>query len=153
MVQQYSVLCTRHRSNKALGSTNLKLEWLEHLHSEDTPSCLMITHSIESYWIPSQKKTKSKLQILRIRQHFKFWNKHYTRHTFWNCLIRCANIKWIRQILFKIQSGHDSVHRRTDGQGETSIPPFNFVEAGGINKLYKLVTTATILSINAYGTV
>ena len=24
---------------------------------------LMITHTIESYWIPSQKKTKSKLQI------------------------------------------------------------------------------------------
>ena len=24
---------------------------------------LMITHTIEPYWIPSQKKTKSKLQI------------------------------------------------------------------------------------------
>ena len=27
----------------------------------------------------------------------------------------------IRWVLLKIQSGHDSVHRRTDGQGETSI--------------------------------
>ena len=27
------------------------------------PPLLMITHTIESYWIPSQKKTKSKLQI------------------------------------------------------------------------------------------
>ena len=27
------------------------------------PNRLMITHTIESYWIPSQKKTKSKLQI------------------------------------------------------------------------------------------
>ena len=27
------------------------------------PRRLMITHTIESYWIPSQKKTKSKLQI------------------------------------------------------------------------------------------
>ena len=36
---------------------------LEHLRSEDTPRRLMITHTIESYWIPSQKKTKSKLQI------------------------------------------------------------------------------------------
>ena len=34
----------------------------------------MITHTIESYWIPSQKKTKSKLQILKIRQNFKFLN-------------------------------------------------------------------------------
>ena len=58
----------------------------------------------------SQKKTKSKLQI------FEFWNGHYTRHTFWSCLIRCANMKQIRWVLLKIQSGHDSVHRRTDGQ-------------------------------------
>ena len=40
-----------------------ELEQLERLHSEDTPCRLMITHSIESYLIPSQKKTKSKLQI------------------------------------------------------------------------------------------
>ena len=39
-----------------------KLEQLERLRSEDTPHRLMITHTIESYWIPSQK-TKSKLQI------------------------------------------------------------------------------------------
>ena len=37
-----------------------KLEQLERLRSEDTPRRLMITHTIESYWIPSQK---SKLQI------------------------------------------------------------------------------------------
>ena len=41
----------------------IKLEQLERLRSEDTPRRLMITHTIESYWIPSQKKTKSKLQI------------------------------------------------------------------------------------------
>ena len=40
-----------------------ELEQLECLLSEDTPHHLMITHTIESYWIPSQKKTKSKLQI------------------------------------------------------------------------------------------
>ena len=40
-----------------------QLEQLERLRSEDTPRRLMITHTIESYWIPSQKKTKSKLQI------------------------------------------------------------------------------------------
>ena len=37
-------------------------EQLECLRSEDT-HLLMITHTTESYWIPSQKKTKSKLQI------------------------------------------------------------------------------------------
>ena len=40
-----------------------KLEQLERLRSGDTPHRLMITHTIESYWIPSQKKTMSKLQI------------------------------------------------------------------------------------------
>ena len=87
------------------------------------------------YWFTLDPKSNlPKFQIL------EFWHKHYTRHTFWSCLIGCANMKWIRQILLKIQSGHDSVHRRTDrqtdrwtdGQGETSIPPFNFAEAGGI---------------------
>ena len=34
----------------------------------------MITHTIESYWIRSQKKTKSKLQIKNIGQNFKFFN-------------------------------------------------------------------------------
>ena len=46
-------------------SNNMKLEQLECLRSEDTPCCLMFTHTIESCWIPSQKKTKSKLQILK----------------------------------------------------------------------------------------
>ena len=47
---------------------------LERLRSEDTPRRLMITHTIESYWIPSKKKTKSKLQIKKIHQNFKFLN-------------------------------------------------------------------------------
>ena len=32
----------------------IKLEQLERLRSEDTPRRLMITHTIESCWIPSQ---------------------------------------------------------------------------------------------------
>ena len=51
-----------------------KLEQLERLRSKDTPHRLMITHTIKSYWIPSQKKTKSKLQIIKIRQNFIFFN-------------------------------------------------------------------------------
>ena len=52
-----------------------KLE-LERLLSEDTPPTnpwlpILLT---SSYWIPSQKKTKSKLQIWRIWQNFKFLN-------------------------------------------------------------------------------
>ena len=39
-------------------------------------------------------------------------------------------MKCIRWVLLKIQSGHDSVHRRTDGR-----PKWNQYEAGGIKKL------------------
>ena len=42
---------------------NKELEQLERLRFEDTPRRVMITHTIESYWIPSPKKTKSKLQL------------------------------------------------------------------------------------------
>ena len=51
-------------------------------------------------------------------------------------------MKWIRWVLLKIQSGHNSLHRRTDGRtdGQTDkvipvYPPINFVEAGGIIKV------------------
>ena len=51
-----------HQSQRQ-SSKYLKLEKLKRLRSEDTSRRLMITHTIDSYWIPSQKKTKSKLQI------------------------------------------------------------------------------------------
>ena len=50
------------------------------------------------------------------------------RLTFWSCLIRCANMKWIWGVLLKIQSGHDSVHRQTDGQTDK----VKSIEAEGI---------------------
>ena len=72
-------------------------------------------------------------------QSFKFCNNRYTRHTLWSCLIRCANMKWIWLVLWKIQSGHDFVHRRTDRGTDRRTddvkpvyPTFNFVEAEGI---------------------
>ena len=58
-----------------------KLEQLELLHSEDTLRRLMTTHTIESYLIPSKKKTtKFKLQIQRIWQNFKCMNFEQTLH-------------------------------------------------------------------------
>ena len=98
------------------------------------------------HWVILDPKSKEdKVKVTNFKnspkfQFFKFWNGYYTRHTFWSCLIRCANMKWIRWVLLKIQSGHDSVHRRTDGrmdgrtdgQGDTSIPPFQLRWSGGI---------------------
>ena len=72
------------------------------------PRRLMITHTIESCWIPSEKKTKSKYNF----------ETGITRETPSWLLDKMCNMKWIQWVLLKIQSGHDSVHRRTDGQGE-----------------------------------
>ena len=44
-------------------------------------------------------------------------------------------MKWIRLLLWKIQSGHDFVHRRMDRRTDnvkSVYPPLNFVEAVGI---------------------
>ena len=79
-------------------------------------------HDYPYHWAildPKSKEDKVKVTNLKKSpkfQIFEFWNGHYTRHTFWSCLIRCANMKWIRWVFLKIQSGHDSVHRRTDGR-------------------------------------
>ena len=67
----HTILCKPQHTGKLV---LMKLEQLERLRSEDTRRCLMITHTIESYCIPSQKKTKSKLQYLRICQNLKFLN-------------------------------------------------------------------------------
>ena len=89
-------------------------------------------HDYPYYWVILDPKSKED------KSNFEFCKKLDTPHTFWSCSIRCANMKWIPWVLLKIQSGHDSVHRwkdrRTDGQGETSIPPFNFIEAGDITR-------------------
>ena len=95
-------------------------------------------HDYPYHWVILDPKSKDdKVKVTNFKnspkfQIFEFWNGHYTRHTFWSCLIRCANMKWIRWVLLKIQSGHDSVHRRTDGQGDTSIPPYQLRWSGGI---------------------
>ena len=77
--------------------------------------------------VPNSKKLP-KIQIS------EFCNHLYKGHTFWSCLIWCANIKWIQLVLWKIQSEHDFVHRRTDGQTdgqrESSIPPFQLHWSG-----------------------
>ena len=54
-MQILSLWLISHMKNKKI---RIKLEQLERLRSEDTPRRLMITHTIESCWIPSQNKVK-----------------------------------------------------------------------------------------------
>ena len=137
---QYRTLGIKH-NGLAMREAKYELEQLERPCPENTPHPhphLMITHTIDSYWIPSQKKTKSKIQIQSICQNFtllSFEKTHlHMQHTFWSCLIGCVNIKRIQQLLLKIQSGHDSVHRQTDEQGDTSIPPVQLRWSRGYNQ-------------------
>ena len=108
-------------------------------------------HDYPYHWIILDPKSKDdKVKVTNFKNSpkfliFEFWNGHYTRHTFWSCLIRCANMKWIRWVLLKIQSGHDSVHRRTDGQGDTSIPPYQLHWSGGYKNQVNLKKNAKII--------
>ena len=84
----------------------------------DTPRRPMITHTSDSHQIPSQKKTKSKLQILKNCQKFKFWNfaSNFIRDKPSEVAWWCVNMKWIQPELYALQSGHGMRDRRTDGQ-------------------------------------
>ena len=122
---------------------NYALKWLYFLaklrvyqHFEDAPRRPMITCTIDSYWIPSKNKTKLKLQIFAKTSNFRILKKLFTWYTFWSCLIRCVKKIWIRQVLLKIQSRHDSIHRRTDGwmDGQTDkVKPTIFQLSSSLN--------------------
>ena len=62
MMTQFDDAYMRHptqMSPSVQTKLDCELEQLERLRSEDTPHRLMITHTIESCWIPSQNKVES----------------------------------------------------------------------------------------------
>ena len=106
-------------------------------------------HDYPYYWVildPKSWEDKVKVTNLKNLLRFpilKFCNKIDTWYTFWSCLIRNikCKYKWSQQVLLKIQSGQDHVHRRTDRQTNgrtdrrtrwTSIPPSQLRWSGGI---------------------
>ena len=117
--------------------TNFKLEQLERLRSEDTPRRLMITHTIESYWIPSQKKTKSKLQIKKkIAKILNFWILQRALHATHLLKLLGEICKYDMDPMSIVEDTERTrfcpqTDRRTDGQGDTSIPPFQLRWSGG----------------------
>ena len=100
----------------------------------DTARHLMITHTCDSHHIPSQKKTKSKLQIFKIwnNSNFEILQEMYMRQTLWSYLIICINMKWIQNCRCYRHGMRDGrTDRRTDEWSATSIPPQHFRCAGG----------------------
>ena len=96
--------------------TASKLEQLECLRSEDTPaaSWLPIPLSHTGSQVKTRLSQSYKFNEFAKILNFEFWNRHYKWHTFSDCLIRCANMKWIRWVLLKIQSGHRRTEEQTD---------------------------------------
>ena len=87
-----------------------------------------------SHYMDTRQSERCKFEEIAKIQILEFFTKLNARHN-WSLLIRCVNTKWVRLVPWKIHSRHDSVHRRTDEQGETSTPPFNFVERGYNEKI------------------
>ena len=110
----------------------------------------MITHFIESYWIPSQKKTcqgykfKEFANILNCWILWKIWHathlvklldkmsKHIMDLT--SIVEDTEQTRFCPQTDKQMDGQTDGwtdgqMDRQTDRQGETNIPPFNFVEA------------------------
>ena len=97
------------------------------------PPRTMSTHSIDSHWIPSQKKTKSKLQISRICQNFNFRILTQILHA-----THLLKQIWNRSSKYYWKYRADTI-QSIDGQTDKVKPvylPFNFVEAGGIMRAF-----------------
>ena len=108
--------CSKSCCFENFGCSQWQPEWLERLRSEDTPAASWLPILLSHIGSQVRRRQSQSYKFKEFAKISKFWNKHFKRHTFWCCLIRCANMKWIRRVLLKIQSGHDSVHRWTDGQ-------------------------------------
>ena len=100
-------------------------------------------HDYPYYWVildPKWKEDKVKVTNLKNSPKFpfsKFWYKHYTPH-FRKLLDMICKYEMDQTCIVEDTERTrfcPQMDRRTDRQGETSIPPFNFVEAEGITKL------------------
>ena len=115
------------------------------LDNEASYAILFMCQARNSTYILSiHSSVWNSVKLEQLERLFEFWNGHYTRHTFWSCLIRCANMKWIRWVFLKIQSRHDSVHRRTRWYQYT---PFQLRWSGGIKSCRSSCLELQIINI------
>ena len=99
----FAEICSQESNPRVSRHYLDKLEQLTCLHSEIPPP----PHDYPYYWpvhIGSQVKTRQSqsYKFKEFAKTFNFWilkKKTCSWHTFWSCLIRCANMKWIRWVL------------------------------------------------------
>ena len=87
-------------------------------------------HDYTFYWFISDPKSKQdKVQVTNLNKLpniyiLEFCKNLYMEHTFCICVIRCINMRWIQQVLLKIQSNTiPSTDRWTDGQRWNQYTP------------------------------
>ena len=114
----------------------IKVEQLECLCSEYNPSCPMITHTIDLYWIPVRTRQSQSYiykQFVKI-YIFLISTKRYTHNA--HLLKLCDNMCKYEMDLASVVEDIEltrfcpQMDGQSDGQNETSIPPFDFVEMG-----------------------
>ena len=82
----------------------------------DTLRLPMITHTSDSHQIPSENRQSQSYKFWQIAKNsnLKFCKKLNMQHTFWSCLIRCIDMKWIEPEPYVLQSGHGMQDGRAD---------------------------------------
>ena len=92
------------------------------------------------YWfILNPKSWQDKVKVTNLDNLLKLIFQ-CKKNTFWSCLMTCVNLKW--RVLLKIESRHDPVHKRADGQADrwtrrNQYTPFQLCWSGGI-MIFKL---------------
>ena len=160
-ITYWSLRCSNYNSTDTIvalkytyHSTNIlhryELEQLERLRSEDTPRRLMITQTIESYWIildPKSEEDKVKVTNLKNSPNFQILKQtlHVTHLKLLDkmCKYEMNPMSIVEDT--ERQRFCPQTDRRTDGQtdwqGETSIPPFQLRCSGGYNNRDWCVST------------
>ena len=122
-----------------LGSQfQLKLEQLEHVHSENTPRRPMIIHTIDLYQIPCHKKPRSRLQTPKICQNFNLGILQQPLHMAHRLKLLDKMHKYEMDLPTIVEDTEQTrLCPQTDGQmegrRETSIPPFQLRWSVGYN--------------------
>ena len=118
----------------------------------------MITHTSDSHQIPSQNNTKSKLQILKNCQNFKFYEiLQETLHATHLLKLLYKMYKYVMdptrtvEATERTRDAGRTQDGRTDGWSETNIPPQQLRCAGGIIRHLFSATSSFVQHFVAIG--
>ena len=109
------------------------------------------------YYMDTKQSQSYNFKEIGKNYNFEIQKNLNTWHSFWSCLIICAIMKWMWLVLWKIQSGHDFVHRRMNRWTDKvkpvypppPPPPLQLCWKGGYNYylLHWCIYTSSGLSV------